>query len=91
MTAYNVVRFRVKAGREKEFEDAHRNAKLEATGFRKGSLIKTGERTYCFIGEWGSQDNVAAARPKMIATLRPLVERPGLRSDRLRDAASGPA
>ncbi len=69
MTAYNVVRFRVKAGREKEFEDAHRNAKLEATGFRKGSLIKTGERTYCFIGEWGSQDNVAAARPKTIAML----------------------
>ncbi|MGA2313993.1 MAG: hypothetical protein ABSF87_16805 [Xanthobacteraceae bacterium] len=51
MTAYNVVRFRVKAGREKEFEDAHRDAKLEATGFRKGFLIKTGERTYCFIGE----------------------------------------
>ena len=35
MTAFNVVRFRVKPGREKEFEDANRNAKLEATGFRK--------------------------------------------------------
>jgi hypothetical protein len=69
MTAYNVVRFRVKPGREKEFEDAHRNAKLEANGFRKGSLIKTGERTYCFIGEWGSAENIAAARPKMIGML----------------------
>ena len=69
MTAYNVVRFRVKPGRETEFEDAHRNAKLEASGFRKGTLIKTGERTYCFIGEWGSQDNIAAARSKMIGML----------------------
>ena len=38
----------------------------------------------------------AAIRPKSgvnrkFPTLRPLVERPGLRSDRLRDAASGPA
>jgi hypothetical protein len=69
MTAYNVVRFRVKSGREKEFEDAHRNAKLEANGFRRGSLIKTGERTYCFIGEWDNQDNIATARPKMIGML----------------------
>ena len=69
MTAYNIVRFRVKPGREKEFEDAHRNAKLEAAGFRKGALIKTGDRTYCLVAEWDSQDNIAAARPKMIGML----------------------
>jgi hypothetical protein len=77
MTAYNVVRFRVKPGREKEFEDAHRTAKLDADGFRKGSLIKTGEQTYCFIGEWGSQDNIVAARQKMkgmLDTFRGLLE-----------------
>jgi hypothetical protein len=69
MTAYNVVRFRVKAGREKEFEDAHRNAKFEAAGFRKGALTKTGDRTYCFVAEWDGQDNIVAARPKMIGML----------------------
>jgi len=69
MTAYNVVRFRVKPGREKEFEDAHRNAKLEAVGLRKGALIKTGDRTYCLVAEWDSQDNIVAARPKMIGLL----------------------
>ena len=52
MTAYSIVRFRVKPGREKEFEDFHESAKLEAAGFRKAALIKTGNRTYCFIGEW---------------------------------------
>ncbi len=69
MTAYNVVRFRVKAGREKEFEDYHRSAKLEVAGFRKGGLVKTGERTYCFVGEWDGQDKIVAARPKMIGLL----------------------
>jgi hypothetical protein len=69
MTAYNVVRFRVKPGREKEFEDANRNAKLEGTGFRKGALIKTGDRTYCLVAEWDSQDNIVAARSRMIALL----------------------
>jgi len=69
MTAYNVVRFRVKPGREKEFEDFHRSAKLEAAGFRKATLIKTGERTYCFVGEWDGQDNIVAARTKMIGIL----------------------
>ena len=69
MTAYNVVRFRVKAGREKEFVDAHKNTKMEVAGFRKATLIKTGERTYCFVGEWDSQEAIVAARPKMIGIL----------------------
>ena len=69
MTAYNVVRFRVKPGKEKEFEDHHRSAKFEAAGMRKAALIKTGERTYCLVGEWDGQDNIVAARPKMIGLL----------------------
>ena len=69
MTAYNVVRFRVKPGKEKEFEDYHRSAKLETAGFRKASLIKTGNQTYCFVGEWDGQDNIVVARPKMIVML----------------------
>jgi hypothetical protein len=38
-------------------------------GFRRFVLIKTGDRTYCAIGEWDSYQSIVAARPKMIATL----------------------
>jgi hypothetical protein len=69
MTAFNVVRFRVKPGRETEFIDAHRKAKRDFAGNRRVSLIKTGDRTYCVIGEWDSFQSLADARPKMIAVL----------------------
>ena len=70
MTAFNVVRFRVKPGRESEFVEAHRKApRLDVKGFRRFSLIKTGDRTYCVIGEWDSFESLAAARPRMIAML----------------------
>ena len=68
-TAFNVVRFRVKPGREQAFIDAHRNADFAAQGFRRGSLVKTGERSYCIIAEWTDMDSLAAARPNMVATL----------------------
>lgn len=68
MTAYNAVRFKVKAGREKDFEDAHR-VDPGFAGFKGGALVKTGERTYCFIGCWSDYDNIVAARPKMIGML----------------------
>jgi hypothetical protein len=70
MTAYNVVRFRVKPGREKEFVDHHRVFHASnLPGFRKASLIKTGERSYCLIGQWGTMDDIVRARPQMIASL----------------------
>ena len=93
MTAYNVVRFRVKPGREKDFENFHRTAKVDAGGFRKATLIKTGDRTYCFVGEWESFDNIVAARPKMIGILdgtRAMLEDLG-GSLGLTDAVSGAA
>jgi hypothetical protein len=65
MTAFNVVRFRVKPGREKEFLDAHRSLHRDMAGFRRMSLIKTGDRAYCLIGEWDAFQSIAAARPKM--------------------------
>jgi len=67
--AFNVVRFRVKPGREEAFIEAHRRADATFKGFLRGSLIKTGERAYCFIGEWDSFESIAAARPRMIALL----------------------
>ena len=70
MTAYNVVRFRVKPGREKDFIEKNREMGGEKmTGFRKGALVKTGERSYCFIAEWDSFDAIVAARSTMIASL----------------------
>lgn len=67
--AYNVVRFRVKAGREGDFIDKHRRAHFGAKGFRGGALIKTGDNTFCIVGEWASFKALADARPQMIAIL----------------------
>lgn len=67
--AFNVVRFRVKPGREQAFIDAHRRADFGVEGFRRGSLIKTGDHTFCIIGEWASMDAMVKARPTMIGVL----------------------
>jgi hypothetical protein len=77
MSAYNAVRFRVKPGREDEFVQLHKDLGPEMKGFRKAALVKTGERTYCFIGEWDAMADIVAARPAMIGILdrlRPLLE-----------------
>jgi len=69
MTAFNVVRFRVKPGNEQRFIDEHRKLRPGFKGFLGGSLIKTGEQTFCMIGEWRNFQSIAAARPQMIALL----------------------
>jgi len=69
MTAFNVVRFRVKPGQEQKFIDLHRGATRDFAGFVRGSLVRTGERTFCFIGEWRSMQELADARPSMIKVL----------------------
>ena len=69
MTAFNVVRFRVKPGREREFVDLHRNAPLNFKGWRNAALVKTGDQTYCLVGEWDNFSNIVDARPGMIDML----------------------
>lgn len=70
MTAFNVVHMRVKPGREEEFLAMNQRPGHEVrAGLRKASLIKTGERAYCFVGEWESMDAIVAARADMIADL----------------------
>ena len=69
MTAFNVVRFRVKAGEEERFLDYHRQASVHFDGYRGGVLIKTGERAYCFIGGWNDFESIVRARPRMIELL----------------------
>ena len=70
MTAYNVVRFRVKAGKEQAFIDKNRDMGREKMkGFKKGALIKTGDRAYCLVGEWDGFQSIVANRTQMIARL----------------------
>ena len=66
---FNVVRFRDKPGREEEFLNAHRNVQADWPGLKKVNMIKSGDRSYCIIGEWADMTDLVAARPKMIATL----------------------
>jgi hypothetical protein len=69
MSVFNVVRFRVKPGQETRFLDAHRDGKADWPGLQRGVIIKTGDRTYCLIGEWKDANVMAEARGKMIETL----------------------
>ena len=77
MTAFNVVRFRVKPGEERRFIDEHRKMRPAFKGFLGGSLIRTGDQTFCMVGEWRSFPSIVAARPQMIAfldTMRDMLE-----------------
>ena len=75
MTAFNVVRMRVKPGHEEEYVDMHRRidpeklARMREAGLRRVSLVKTGERSYCFVGEWDSFDSIVQSRSEMIGEL----------------------
>ena len=69
MTAFNIVRFKVKPGMDEVFLDAHRGTGGDWPGMRHAALIRTGEGRYCLIAEWDDMDALAAARPRMIETL----------------------
>ena len=69
MTAFNIVRFRVKPAREQAFLDAHKEAEVSWPGFKRASMVKTGDRTYCIVGEWMDMDSLSKARSNMIALL----------------------
>ncbi len=75
MSAYNVVRMRVKPGREEEFIKINNTFpvgmldRMKANGFRHGAVVKTGDRSYCFLGEWDNMDAIVRSRPEMIKDL----------------------
>lgn len=70
MTAYNVVRFRVKPGMEEKFVASQRKSfDSDMPGSQSAALIDTGDRTYCFVGVWDSFDAIVKARPQMISFL----------------------
>jgi quinol monooxygenase YgiN len=69
LTAFNVVRFRVKPGSEQAFLDAHSNADRNWPGARRFHVVDAGDRKFFVIGEWDSMEAMAAARPRMIGVL----------------------
>lgn len=70
VTTYNVVRMRVKPGRNEDYIEAHRSVDRDSfEGMRAFTIIQTGDRDFCVIGEWNDREALVAARPKMIATL----------------------
>lgn len=69
MSAFNVVRFKLKPGAESAFLDAHRNVAGDWPGMRHANIIKSGEDRYFIVAEWESMEALAACRPQMIATL----------------------
>lgn len=70
MTAFNVVRMRVKPGQEEAFLAIQRSEDMRPyKGLRAFHIISTGEREYVFLGEWDSMDTLVAARPAMIESL----------------------
>lgn len=82
MNAFNVVRFRVKPGMQEQFVEKHRAMPYNPKGLRRVNLIRTGERDFCFVGEWDRMDSIVAARAEMIRDLDQL-------RDMLEDLGSG--
>jgi hypothetical protein len=69
MAAFNIVRFRVKPGQAENFIAAHRAMKHPFKGFGGGWLVRTGEQTFCLVGQWRTFQNIVNARPEMIGLL----------------------
>ncbi|MEC8109091.1 MAG: antibiotic biosynthesis monooxygenase [Pseudomonadota bacterium] len=64
----NVVRFRVKSGKQQEFENVFSNAETWG-GQLLHILARTGQQTYVAYGLWESEERMADARPQMIRLL----------------------
>lgn len=69
MTAFNIVRFRVKPGQAEKFVEAHRKMRHPFKGFGGGWLVRTGDQTFCLIGQWRTFQSIVNARPEMIGLL----------------------
>lgn len=87
----NNVRILVKEGCAEQYLSAVRNWSTP-NGMSAHYLAKTGERSYCFIGLWESEEKLIAARPYMIEHLNSVREFLEELSPELgvTDAVSGP-
>ena len=64
----NNVRVLCKEGCEEKFI-AETAQWVNPEGMLDAYWAKTGERSYCFVGLWDSEESLAAARPQMIEHL----------------------
>jgi hypothetical protein len=70
MSAFNIVRMRVKPGFVDDYLAFHRERQVgEMPGMKALHVVQTGERDFCVVGEWTGMEALAAARPAMIAIL----------------------
>jgi quinol monooxygenase YgiN len=70
MSAFNIVRMRVKPGAVDAYLAAHRDRSVQdLPGMVAFNVVQTGERDFCVVGEWTDMAALAAARPKMIDIL----------------------
>lgn len=69
MTAFNILRYRVRSGQNGAFEAAFRETGFSAAGLMRGSLVKTASIGYSLVGEWESLAAINAARPVVAAAI----------------------
>ena len=91
MSHYNIVRFRVKPGMDRDFLEAHRPGMVNWPGLRQGVIVHTGEGAYCLIGEWQDENVMKAAMPEMLSKLDTFRHVLVAGETGVTDAASGPA
>jgi hypothetical protein len=68
-SAFNVVRYLLKPGCEEEFLRLQRDAGEKISGSIRFVLIKTGNESYCNIGEWPSKERLQQQMPALIRWL----------------------
>lgn len=70
MSAFNIVRMRVKPGAVDDFLAVHRERRpSDLPGMIGFNVVQTGERDFCIVGEWTGMEAMAAARPAMTGIL----------------------
>ena len=68
MEFINCVRVRVKDGRVDQFVALNQDFK-KGVGQSKSYLVNTGNRTFCWVGVWDSEQALVEARDEMISNL----------------------
>jgi hypothetical protein len=76
MSAFNIVRMRVKSGAVEDYLAIHRNRTMsDVPGMVSLNVVRTGGRDFSVVGEWTDMGALAAARPTMIGLLDTFRER----------------
>ncbi len=68
MEYINAVRVCVKEGKVEEFVSLNQDFQ-RGVGQSKSYLVQTGDRTYCWVGVWDSEQALVDARDEMISNL----------------------